>query len=85
MIDTQIKNRFEEMRDNYRRSCLVSAGPQEKSGTPSKPAGYCVVWNPPVVSVNEDSQCRLKPADEIHIFIALWCWNKRELQEVSNH
>ena len=56
MIDTQIKNRFEEMKDNCRRSCLVSMGPQEKSGTPSKPAGYCVVQNSPDACVNKYSQ-----------------------------
>ena len=57
-IDIQIKCRFEEIRDCFRRSHLVSVGPQEKLGTLSKPADYSDV------GVNEDAQCRLKPGDE---------------------
>ena len=74
------------MKDNHRGSHLVSAVPQEESGTSSKPAGYCVVQNPTDVGVDEDSQCRLKPGNEMsHYQSPCGAEVKKGLQEVSNH
>ena len=77
-IDTQIENRFEETKDNYRRSCLISAVPWEESETPSKPAGYTVVQHSTDVDFEEHAKHSVKPHDVISYFQSPYVFGNKE-------
>ena len=72
--DTKSRPYLDQITENWKRSCMVSAFPKKEPDTPSKPADYPVVQYSTDVGIEEHEKHSVKPGDVIIFLISIWFW-----------